>query len=531
MRRFLFSVPSIWLIVVLCGMSPAASGAVQTSSSSLTVYFLDVEQGNCILVVSPSGTAALIDAGTGIHGDDPSDDDPAAFIQGLMRADLTFNLQYVVATHYDADHIGKLDEVLRAGLLGPNGTIFDRGDIESTDDAYLEYERSIGGHRRLALQPGTRIDLGGGAVLSCVAVNGAYAAVAGTPRVSISESDENARSAAFILSYGSAAFWFGGDLTSDVESAVAPYVRDVDVYAVDHHGSTTSSCVELLRALRPEYAVVQSGQENTYGHPNKAVIGAILDVADSLGSAPRVIYQNYARADDPRSDDALASGIADPDGAGPLPGTIVFRTDGASGVVLTTPTSPTGSPPGEYALAVSASPVGGGTTTPAAVRDYPAGSAVAITATPTSGYQFDHWEGDASGTAPTTQVVMNADKTIAAVFTPAVGIQLEWLAFHYDAEGDDRANLNDEYFTIRNPSTLPVGLGCCSVADAVGHTYEFPSSFVLQPGSSVTVHTGSGANSISDLYWGSRAAIWNNDHDTALFVCSCESARLANYTY
>jgi len=425
MRRFRFSVRNTWLIVALCGISLAVFGVGQSDASSLTVYFLDVEQGNCILIVPPSGTAALIDAGTGIRGDDPSDDDPAALIQGLMRADLTFNLQYVIATHYDADHIGKLDEVLNAGLLGPNGTVFDRGDAESTDPAYVEYERSIGGHRRLALEPGTKIDLGGGAILSCVVVNGAYRSATGTLRVLLSESDENAHSAGLILTYGSTSFWFGGDLTSAVETALAPYVQDLDVYAANHHGSTTSSCPALLRALKPEYVVVQSGQENTYGHPNKAVVGTILSVEDSLGATPRVIYQNHAKTGDARSDDTLASAIADPDGAGPLPGTIVFRTDGAGDVFLTIPAMPSPSLPSEFMLLVSAAPQEGGTTTPAGAGQYSAGSTVTVAATPNSGYRFDHWEGDVSGTAASVEVAMTAARSLVAVFVAAQGSAIE----------------------------------------------------------------------------------------------------------
>jgi hypothetical protein len=126
---------------------------------------------------------------------------------------------------------------------------------------------------------------------------------------------------------------------------------------------------------------------------------------------------------------------------------------------------------------------------------------------------------------------MGTNKTLTAVFVPAAGIELQWLAFHYDAIGDDHQNLNDEYFTIKNPSSLPAELGCCTVADVARHTFTFPASFVLQPGGSVTVHTGSGVDTSSDLYWGSKAAIWNNDHDTAYFACTCGNTGLADYKY
>jgi len=320
--------------LVLAGDN-TSSGTAQTYPSCLSVYFLDVEQGNCVLIVSPSSTAALIDAGSWPSGDAPSDDAPVNFIQGLMDTDVTFNLQYVIATHYDADHIGKLDEVLNAGLLAPNGTVFDRGDVSSTKDAYLTYRTSIGSHRRAALQPGMEINLGCNAVLTCVAVNGSYLAGGKIVAVQTAGLDENGLSAAFILSYGNAKLWFGGDLTGEVESALAPFVPDIDVYAVDHHGSTTSSSLTLLQHLRPEFAIVQSGQTNTYGHPNKKVIQRILSVTDSQGDAPKVIYQNHAKPGDSRSDDGLAYAIADPDGMGPMPGRISITTDGEGPLIVT----------------------------------------------------------------------------------------------------------------------------------------------------------------------------------------------------
>lgn len=85
---------------------------------------------------------------------------------------------------------------------------------------------------------------------------------------------------------------------------------------------------------------------------------------------------------------------------------------------------------------------------------------------------------------------------------------------HYDAYGDDNYNLNDEYVVIKNFDSIPINLAGWALKDQIGHTYVFPQ-FIIQPGASVKIHSGCGIDKITDLYWCSQRAIWNNDHDTA----------------
>lgn len=59
-------------------------------------------------------------------------------------------------------------------------------------------------------------------------------------------------------------------------------------------------------------------------------------------------------------------------------------------------------------------------------------------------------------------------------------------------------------------------MGGWTVSDEADHVYTVPSGFTLQPGATVTLYTGSGTNSNSELYWGSGSAIWNNGGDTVI---------------
>ena len=57
-----------------------------------------------------------------------------------------------------------------------------------------------------------------------------------------------------------------------------------------------------------------------------------------------------------------------------------------------------------------------------------------------------------------------------------------------------------------------------SVSDEADHTYYFPDGFEIGAGEAVTLRTGSGSDTSSDLYWGSGSPIWNNNGDTVVVV-------------
>jgi len=87
---------------------------------------------------------------------------------------------------------------------------------------------------------------------------------------------------------------------------------------------------------------------------------------------------------------------------------------------------------------------------------------------------------------------------------------------HADAAGNDHENLNDEYIAFRNDGDHTLDLTGWTVTDAADHTYSFPDGFTLEPGAMVTLYTGSGSDTDSELYWGSNRAVWNNGGDTII---------------
>jgi hypothetical protein len=87
--------------------------------------------------------------------------------------------------------------------------------------------------------------------------------------------------------------------------------------------------------------------------------------------------------------------------------------------------------------------------------------------------------------------------------------------FHYDARGDDLSNLNDEYVTLRNLYQEEVDMSGWTMMNQAGVTFTFPEGFVLASQAKVTVYSGCGVDTDSELYWCSERPLWQNDSDEA----------------
>ena len=100
--------------------------------------------------------------------------------------------------------------------------------------------------------------------------------------------------------------------------------------------------------------------------------------------------------------------------------------------------------------------------------------------------------------------------------------------FNFDAEGVDEFNLNNEFVTFRNICKARIDLTGWTVKDS-GEMYTFPE-FVLESEAAVTLHSGEGKNSITDLYWGSELSIWDDESDT-LYLRNPQGNLVVRYHY
>ena len=265
---------SLLLSTSVVATSVVATGD-QDQPKGLTIIVVDVGQGGAVVIRSPDGTVHVYDGG--IDGQGSAAVVPVVRSLSAQRYGCTF------LSHYDPDHVGGRDEVLKAF---PFSMSYDRGDTRRSNNKFVtSYLNAAGSNRRLP-SPGQVIDLGGGATATVIAVNGQ---IKGGQKVPVSGQyqEENARSLALRIDYGQFSMWLGGDLTGggrntpDVESPAAVACGDVDVYQVDHHGSVTSTNATLVQKLSPELAVASMGENSAFGHPHKETINILNSRAAS----------------------------------------------------------------------------------------------------------------------------------------------------------------------------------------------------------------------------------------------------------
>lgn len=235
----------------------------QPSTAKLQLHYIDVGQGDAAIVVSPGGESVMFDDGVSSG---------CGKVTSYLRQLGLTRIDYHIASHYHADHIGCAQAVFSAFPL--SRVAFDRGGSYSTA-TFTNYLTAIGGFRQTATV-GSSITLDAGSAtpvrIDIVALNGN----------GVSTDDENALSIVSVVHYGTFDAEFGGDLSgswdsggADVESSVAGRVGRIEVYKVHHHGSTFSSNSTWLSATNPKVGIISVGNGNTYGHPTADAVGRL----------------------------------------------------------------------------------------------------------------------------------------------------------------------------------------------------------------------------------------------------------------
>jgi len=253
------------LVALAFFLAGRPSRAVQT----LDVYFIDVEGGQSTLFISPSGESMLVDTGwPDFAGRDADRIVAAAKLAGVKRID------YLVVTHYHADHVGGVPALAQRM---PIVNFIDHGPRDADTDAmaqflYKSYETVASKGNRILARPGETIPVTGIDVEIVSAAGDEIAqplAGAGepnplcatTPRREV-DTGENAQSAGMMITYGKFRMVDLGDLTWNKElDLVCPNNKlgTVDVYLSTHHGMNLSGSAAIVHALHPRVAIMNNG--------------------------------------------------------------------------------------------------------------------------------------------------------------------------------------------------------------------------------------------------------------------------------
>lgn len=230
-------------------------------SDTLTVYFLDVDQGDAIFIDSPRHGRALIDGGANRK---------VLSELGKILPFADTRLDVIIETHPDKDHIGGLPEVVSrydVGLFLEPGV-----KSENTIDDELKKRITEKNIPSLLARRGMVINFGDGAKLQIL-----------FPNQDVSRWETNDASIVAKLVYGDKSFLLTGDSpikTENILLKLNSVVLDSNVLKAGHHGSRTSTSLAFVEAVSPEYAIISAGKNNTYGHPHREV----LDILSKLGA-------------------------------------------------------------------------------------------------------------------------------------------------------------------------------------------------------------------------------------------------------
>lgn len=226
---------------------------VQTLSTQepalLRVHFVDVGQGDGVLIQSPTGQNVVYDAG-----------ERSGRMRDYLAANGISSVGLAIASHNHADHVGGLPMVLRA-LKPPY--YLENGIAASTQTHARVLEAAAAAGSQL-LEPTVRRVTMGKVLLTVV------------PPPGIPDWDQNDNSVALVAAYGAFRLSMAGDAEPREwawwRTHQAQWLKPVQVHKASHHGSINGDTAEGIAALSPEVVVVSAGAGNSYGHPDRAAL-------------------------------------------------------------------------------------------------------------------------------------------------------------------------------------------------------------------------------------------------------------------
>lgn len=228
--------------------------------TDLVVRFVDVGQGDATILEFPDGKTMLIDTPTG----------KSDVVKSTLRADGRSTIDWLVATHPDADHIGGLDSIISSMDIGSIWA----PEANSSTQTYTRFLTSVS-NKGMGIEPayaGRQIATGENYSIDIL-----------WPQQGASYSEDNAYSVVIKVAYGQNTFLFTGDAPVEAQNSCVD--GHVDVLKVSHHGSASGMSGTLAAKLTPAIAVLSYG-ENSYGHPTQVVL-------DALSSVGAQVYGTY----------------------------------------------------------------------------------------------------------------------------------------------------------------------------------------------------------------------------------------------
>jgi competence protein ComEC len=251
----------VWLMAVLI-FHPFSAGV----EGKLRVDFLDVGQGDAALVTTPDGRTLLVDGGGRTEYQNGSKAARRSIGEAVVSEYLWWRgldtVDYVLATHADADHIDGLNDVLRNFTV--NAALIGRTPPDDPQFSKFAQTLSATNTPTATIQAGDVIRLG------AAEIHVLWPPAAISPN----EPSRNDDSVVLRVTLGNRSILLTGDIEKSAERALSASGESLqgDVVKVPHHGSRSSSTVPFVAATRPLFAIISVGQSSIFGHPHAEVV-------------------------------------------------------------------------------------------------------------------------------------------------------------------------------------------------------------------------------------------------------------------
>jgi beta-lactamase domain protein len=236
------------MLLFLTGCQFTAQKAEPLSGMEIT--YLDVGNADCEIIRMEDGTNIVIDAGT--------KDQSGNIIRALKRKGIR-KIDYLIATHPHADHIGGMEDIIDSAEIGT--VVFP--SVVHTSKTYENLLKKIKEKEIPAVkaESGVVLHETDRCKIQLVA-----------PKKDEKYESLNNYSAVLHIAYGNTTFLFAGDAEKLSENEMLNYEIRSDVLKVGHHGSRTSSSEKFIAKVNPRIAVISCGKDNEYGHPHQETL-------------------------------------------------------------------------------------------------------------------------------------------------------------------------------------------------------------------------------------------------------------------
>ena len=270
-RKLRFAAASFMAILAVIVLHPLSAAR---PDGKLHIDFLDVGQGDSALMTMPDGTTLMIDGGgrpnmnRGDSGDsdEPFQRDTRSIGEGVVSEFLWARgldqIDYLLPTHADADHIDGLNDVARNFKV--RSAIVARTPPD--DPEYVRFAATM-------KAAGVSLEkVGAGDVLRFGNVTAEV--LWPPPSADVKAPSGNNDGLVVRIRFGDKALLFTADIEKPAESAILNAGVDLhsDILKVAHHGSKTSSTPAFVAAANPSIAIISVGRTSIFGHPHKEVI-------------------------------------------------------------------------------------------------------------------------------------------------------------------------------------------------------------------------------------------------------------------